>query len=356
MAGTARTKREMVGDCLMMKRMQSATLVWSPAIAGHKSRLVRSRRFRDGTLALSLGLVGALAFATPALAGMGQPSPGQLGLQDAATDIMEQIHWLYNVVNLVIIAIALFVLALMIYVAVRFNEKANPTPSKTTHNAGIEVAWTVIPILILVGIALPSFKLLFAQYTYPPPDVTIKATGNQWNWTHAYPDHGISFTSIMLNDAERADREKKGISSPRRLAVDNEVVVPVNKNVHVLVTASDVIHNWTIPSFGSKVDAVPGRTTATWFRAKREGVYYGQCSELCGKDHSAMPIAVRVVKQAVYDEWVTLMKDRATRGKARELLERTAIEQAKAKVADSATKGRLADTAAPSPVAQAPTR
>lgn len=310
------------------------------------------KRMQSATLGSSLGLLSAVASATTALAGMGQPTPGQIGLQDAATDIAEQIHSLYNLVNVLIIAIALFVLALMIFVAVRFNEKANPTPSKTTHHAGLEVAWTVIPILILVGIALPSFKLLFAQYTYPTPDVTIKATGNQWNWTHAYPDHGISFTTIMLNDAERAERQKKGIPAPRRLAVDNEVVVPVNKNVHVLVTASDVIHNWTIPSFGSKTDAVPGRTTATWFRAKREGIYYGQCSELCGKDHSAMPIAVRVVKQAVYDEWITLMKDRATRAKARELLERIAIEQAKVadsatrnKVADSATKGNLADLA-----------
>ncbi len=297
-----------------------------------------------GNLTCGLAALAAMAMlAGNAIAGAGQPSPGQMGLQTPVTDIAEQINWLHDMVNVVIIGITLFVLALLIIVAVKFNEKANPTPSKTTHNTGLEVAWTVIPVVILIGIALPSFKLLFAQYTYPKPDLTIKATGNQWNWTHAYPDQGgFSITSIMLNDTERDTRIKKGIPSPRLLAVDNEVVVPVNKVVHVIVTASDVIHNWTIPSFGSKVDAVPGRTTATWFKAKREGVYYGQCSELCGKDHAFMPIAVRVVSDAVFNEWSTAMKDRATRGKARELIDRIAIEQAK-----------LADAAAPANVAQA---
>lgn len=300
---------------------------------------------------------GALGIATlglgagDLLAGAGQPSPGQLGLQTPVTDIAEAIKWFHDLVNIVIIAIALFVLMLLIYVVMKFNEKANPTPSKTTHNSTLEFAWTVIPILILVAIALPSFKLLFAQYTYPTPDLVLKATGNQWNWTHAYPDHlqadgkPVTFTSIMLNDAERAEREKKGIPSPRLLAVDNEVMVPVNKSVHVLITASDVIHNWTIPSFGSKVDAVPGRTTATWFRAKVEGVYYGQCSELCGKDHAFMPIAVRVVKQAVFDEWIGALKAR-DRNKARQILEKEAIEQAR----------RVAGTPTSPVLANAPTR
>ena len=312
------------------------------------------KRMQHAVLVVGLGMIGVLAmvwamasaWSGAAVAGMGQPSPRQIGLQDPATEIAEQIHSLYNMVNIVIIAIAVFVLALLVWVVLRFNEKANPVPSKTTHHAGLEFAWTVIPILILVFISLPSFKLLFAQYTYPTPDVTIKATGNQWNWTHAYPDHlqvvdgkpgaPVSFTTTMLNDAERAAQETKGIPSPRKLAVDNEVVVPVSKNVLVLITASDVIHNWTIPSFGSKVDAVPGRTTATWFKAKREGVYYGQCSELCGKDHASMPIAVRVVTQAQFDEWIAAMKSRATRGKAKELLERIAIEQAKVAAAISA--------------------
>ena len=296
-----------------------------------------------GMLSTGLGLAGGLAATRAALDGMGQPSPRQIGLQDPVTDIAEQIHSLYNLVNVVIIIIALFVMFLLIWVVVRFNEKANPTPSKTTHHAGIEFAWTVIPILILVFISLPSFKLLFAQYTYPVADLTIKATGNQWNWTHAYPDilrpdgKPVSFTTIMLNDAERAAQEAKGIPSPRQLAVDNEVFVPVNKNVHVLITASDVIHNWTIPSFGSKVDAVPGRTTATWFRAKREGVYYGQCSELCGKDHASMPIAVRVVKQAQFDEWVAA-RQANDRNKIRQIMDRIAIEHAKTAANPAATQ------------------
>ncbi len=300
-------------------------------------------------MGLGLAMIGLAT--GDVLAGAGQPSPGQMGLQTPVTDIAEGIHWLHDMVNITIIAIALFVLVLLIYVVVKFNEKSNPVPTKTTHNATLEFAWTVVPILILVAIALPSFKLLFAQYTYPTPDLVLKAQGNQWNWTHTYPDHlqadgkPVTFTTIMLNDAERGDREKKGIPAPRLLAVDNEILVPVNKVVHVLVTASDVIHNWTIPSFGSKVDAVPGRTTATWFKAKVEGVYYGQCSELCGKDHAFMPIAVRVVKQAVFDEWIAALKAR-NRNKAREIYEKEAVEQAR----------KVAGTAAAPVVAHAPTR
>jgi cytochrome c oxidase subunit 2 len=297
-------------------------------------------------LAGGVGLAGALGLAGQALAGTGQPTPWQLNLQNPVTEVAERINSFHDLTNIVIIAIAVFVLILMVIVIVRFNEKANPKPSKTTHNAALEFAWTVIPIFILVAIALPSFKLLALQYTYPPPDLVLKATGNQWNWTHAYPDHTmadgkpVTFTSIMLKDEEREALIKKGIPAPRLLAVDNEVVVPVNKNVHVLVTASDVIHNWTIPSFGSKVDAVPGRTTATWFKAKREGVHYGQCSELCGKDHAYMPIAVRVVQQGVFDEWIAALKARDRR-KAREILERVAIEQAR-KVAEAEAKPVLA--------------
>jgi cytochrome c oxidase subunit 2 len=293
-----------------------------------------SKRVRDAILAGCVGAGGILAAGSAARAGVGQPSEWQLGLQAAATHVADRIHAFHDLVNWIIIAIALFVLILLVIVLVRFNERANPTPSKTTHNSMLEFAWTVIPIFILIAIALPSFKLLFLQYTYPPPDLVIKATGNQWNWTHSYPDHTmtdgkpVTFTSIMLKDDEREALIKKGIPAPRLLAVDNEVVVPVNKNVHVLVTASDVIHNWTIPSFGSKVDAVPGRTTATWFNARREGVYYGQCSELCGKDHAFMPIAVRVVQQSVFDEWIGALKARDRR-KAREIIERVAIEQAR---------------------------
>jgi cytochrome c oxidase subunit 2 len=282
----------------------------------------------------ALGMLGAVVWVPLAFAGTGQPSPWQLGLQNPVTDVSERIVWFHDFVNAIIIAIALFVLILLAIIVFRFNERANPTPSRTTHNTMLEVLWTVIPVLILVVIAIPSFKLLYFQYSFPKPDLTIKATGNQWNWTHAYPDHGnFNFTSVMLNDKEREDRIKRGIPSPRLLSVDNEVVVPVDKYVHVLVTASDVIHNWTIPSFGSKVDAVPGRVTATWFHSKKEGVYYGQCSELCGKDHAFMPIAVRVVKEAVFNDWVEAMKARDRR-RARDIIEKAALEQTGAKVAE----------------------
>ena len=216
----------------------------------------------------------------------------------------------------------MFVLALLVYVVLRFNEKANPTPSKTTHNTVLEVAWTIIPIFILVAIAIPSFKLLYLQYTFPKPDVTIKATGNAWFWAYEYPDQGeFEIASYALSD-----EDAKAQNKPRLLAVDNEIVVPVNKVVHVLVPSNDVIHNWTIPSFGSKIDAVPGRTTTTWFRAEKEGVYYGQCSELCGKDHAKMPIAVRVVNDDVYSKWIEAWKEE-DEDAAREILDAVAAVQ-----------------------------
>jgi cytochrome c oxidase subunit 2 len=289
----------------------------------------------------ALAAAGVLpaSLATTAMAGTGQPSHWQMGLQNPATELSEAIHWFHDVlVNPIIIGIAAFVLVLMIYVMFAFNEKRNPKPSTTTHNQLLEVAWTVIPVLILIAIAVPSFKLLYAQYNFPKPDLTIKATANQWNWTHNYPDQGgFSFTTVMLNDEERAARIKKGIPAPRLLAVNNEIFVPVNKVVHVLVTSSDVIHNWTVPSFGSKVDAVPGRVTATWFRAKHEGIFYGQCSELCGKDHAFMPIGIRVVSDAVFAEWAEAVKAR-DRKKVQEIQERTALQQVEAKVASGPTQ------------------
>lgn len=269
-----------------------------------------------------------VALAGPVLAAMGQPSPGQIGLQLPATQVAAEINKFHDFVNIIIIAITIFVMLLMIYVMVRFNEKSNPTPSKTTHNTTIEVAWTVIPIAILVMIAIPSFKLLNLQYAYPKPDLTIKATGYQWYWSHEYPDHGgFAIDSIMLQDDDRQALIKRGIPAPRNLAVDNEIVVPVNKVVHMLVTAGDVIHNWTIPSFGSKLDAVPGRVSATWFKVEKEGIFYGQCSELCGKDHAFMPIAVRVVKEEVFNEWAAALKAKDKK-KAKAIIEKAALEQA----------------------------
>ena len=244
------------------------------------------------------------------------------------TPIAEQIHNFHDVVNWLIIAITVFVMLLMAYVMWRFSEKRHPIPSKTTHNTTIEVLWTVVPVFILVMIAIPSFKLLYAQYTFPPPDVVMKVTGNAWNWTHEFPDQGIQRNSVMLQDNEREEAIKSGMPSdqvPRNLAVNNEVLVPVNKVVHVLVTSSDVIHSWTIPSFGSKVDAVPGRITATWFKATKEGIYFGQCSELCGKDHAFMPIAIRVVKEPVFNDWAKAVKDR-NRNRVREIIRQVAKE------------------------------
>jgi cytochrome c oxidase subunit II len=243
-----------------------------------------------------------LALSGPAYAGDGQPSPWQIGFQEAASPIMEQITSFHTYVNIIITLIALFVLGLMIYVMSRFNEKRNPEASRTTHNTPLEIAWTIVPVLILVAIAIPSFRLLFAQYDFPKPDLTITATGSQWYWTYEYPDHGITFDSIMVQEADLKEGQ------PRLLTVDREVVVPVNKNVQVGVKANDVIHDWAVPSFGIKLDAVPGRLQSTWFRAEREGIYYGQCSELCGRNHAFMPIAVRVVSEAEFADWLAKTK------------------------------------------------
>ena len=290
-----------------------------------------------GPKAALAGLAMLLTQPAAALAnGLGQPAPMQMGLQEAATPIAHELHAFYDLTNFIIIAIALFVLILMLYVMFRFSEKRNATPSTTTHHTLLEVAWTVVPILVLVVIAIPSFKLLMNQYTYPKPDLTIKAIGNSWFWEHEYPDYGnFSVTSNMLTDEEVAERNAKGIPAPRLLAVDNEIVVPVNKVVHVLVTSNDVIHNWTIQSFASKVDAVPGRITSTWFQPEKEGMFYGQCSELCGLNHAFMPIAVRVVSDAVFNEWAGAMQAK-DRKKAKEILDKVALEQASMKTAAAA--------------------
>lgn len=243
-----------------------------------------------------------------ALAGLGQPSPWQLGLQQSATVLMDEIRWFHNFLLWIIVAISILVLALLVYVMVRFNARANPMPSRTTHNTATEVAWTVLPVMILVVIAVPSFRILFHQINVPQTDFTLKATGKQWYWSFAYPDHGkFEFDSLMLQDKEL----KPG--QPRLLAVDNEVVVPVNKTIRVQVTAADVIHSLAVPSFGIKIDAVPGRLNETWFRATKEGVFYGQCSELCGKDHAFMPLAVRVVSEQEFAAWLEQAKKKFAR-------------------------------------------
>jgi cytochrome c oxidase subunit II len=258
--------------------------------------------------ALVVTIFAMLAGGGAALAEFGQPSPWQLGMQQSATPVMDNIVWFHDYLLYFIAAITLFVLALLVIVIVRFNARANPVPSRTTHNTMIEVLWTFIPIVILMFIAVPSFKLLFFQLNVPPPDVTVKATGKQWYWSYSYPDNGkFEFDSLMLKAGELKQDQ------PRLLAVDNEMVVPVNKNVHVLTTGADVIHSFAVPSFGIKIDAIPGRINETWFKATREGVYYGQCSELCGKDHAYMPIAVRVVSEQAFAAWIEDAKKKYAR-------------------------------------------
>ena len=252
--------------------------------------------FRQCLAQFGLGLFGLGLFSGNALAA--QPMPWQLGFQDAATDNMTQITNFNDFLLILMTAITLVVLGLMVYVMLRFNAKANPEPSKTTHNTLVEVVWTVVPILILVIIAIPSFRLLYYQRVLPEADMTVKATGYQWYWGYEYPDHGgFAFDSLMLNDDERGDQ-------PRLLATDTAMVVPVNTTVRVIVTGADVLHSWAMPAFGVKMDAVPGRLNETWFHAEQTGTYYGQCSELCGIRHAFMPIRVEVVEPEAFASWV----------------------------------------------------
>ena len=232
-----------------------------------------------------------------------QPKQWQLGFQDAASQSMREIVNFHNNLLLpVIIAISVFVLFLMIYTCIRFRASKNPNPSKTTHNVTVEVLWTLIPCLILIVMAVPSFKILYKQDTIPKADLTIKAVGYQWYWGYEYPDENIIFESYMIKEENLKENQ------PRLLTVDNEVVVPVNKVVKVLITANDVLHAWALPSFGVKRDAVPGRINETWFKAEKVGTYYGQCSELCGIQHAFMPITVRVVTDEEYATWLAEAK------------------------------------------------
>ena len=228
-----------------------------------------------------------------------QPKDWQLGFQEAASESMRDIISFHdNLLLPIIVAISAFVLFLMLYVCVKFRASANPNPSKRTHNVAVEVLWTLIPCLILIVIAVPSFKILYKQDAIPKADLTIKAIGYQWYWGYEYPDENIIFDSYMVEDKDLKANQ------PRLLAVDNEVVVPVNKVVKVLITANDVLHAWALPSFGVKRDAVPGRINETWFKAEKTGTYYGQCSELCGIKHAFMPITVKVVSEEEYQEWL----------------------------------------------------
>ena len=257
---------------------------------------------RVAAFAVLIGVV--ITSCDAAYAGLGHPSAWELGLQQAGSPVMESIVSFHDFLLYVISAITAFVLVLLLIVMVRFNARANPTPSRTTHNTGLEVAWTVIPVIILVVIAVPSFRLLFLELNVPKADLTVKATGKQWYWTYSYPDNGkFEFDSLIA-----CDQDHIKCKEPRLLAVDNDLVVPVNKVVRVLTTGADVIHSFAVPAFGIKIDAIPGRINETWFKAEREGMYYGQCSELCGRDHAFMPIAVKVVSEKAFTAWVEQAK------------------------------------------------
>lgn len=256
-------------------------------------------RGKIGRQLLGLAIIGiALAAGGIAFADVGQPKPWEMTLQQSASPVMDNIEWFHNFLLWIITSITVLVMVLLIWVMVKFNSKSNPVPSRTTHNTLIEVIWTIVPVMILVGIAIPSFRLLFEQTDIPKADLTIKATGKQWYWTYSYPDNGkIEFDSLMAQDKQ-----------PRLLAVDNEMVVPVNKVIRVQTTGADVIHAFAVPAFGIKIDAIPGRLNETWFKATKTGMFYGQCSELCGKDHAFMPIAVRVVSDQEFATWLEAAK------------------------------------------------
>ena len=235
---------------------------------------------------------------------------GRKGLTDQVTAVGQQAADFHDNWLLVLcVVISVFVLGLLAYAMIRFRRSANPEPSRTSHNTAIEVIWTVVPVLILVAIAVPSIKLINAQYNAPPADLTVKVVGNQWYWTYEYPDHGIDIVSNMLKEKDdptlaEGQRYRTDDDGPALLAVDNRIVIPVNKNVKFLVTAADVIHSFAVPAFWTKMDAVPGRINETWVNVEREGVYFGMCSELCGARHGYMPIAVEVVSEEKFNAWI----------------------------------------------------
>lgn len=280
-----------------------------------------------------IALLSILPFG--ALASAGVPEQGGINFQDAATRIMERLHGFHAYLLIIITVITLFVLALIVWVCIKYNKRANPVARKFSHNTPIEIIWTVVPVLILVAIAGPSFSNLFYQENEPDLEliaafegddpnlypeaaaegwITVKAQGNQWNWTYSFPDeldgggYPVEFVSNPLQRGLSSDADTEEARGPRNLSTDYPLVLPVNRYVRYQTAASDVIHSWTVPAFGVKTDAVPGRLNEGWFLVEREGTFYGQCSELCGKDHAFMPIEVRVVSQDVYDTWMETLK------------------------------------------------
>lgn len=260
--------------------------------------------------AITFPLTAGMALAQDGITGLsvvGKPHDGGMGFQPAATELARDQQWLDHMLLYIITVITIFVVLLLAITIVRYNGRVNRTPAKFTHNTPLEIAWTLIPIIILVVIGSFSLPTLFKQQEIPTADITVKATGYQWYWGYEYPDEEIVFDSLML---AREDLEAHGYAQDEyRLAVDNALVVPVDKTIVVQVTGADVIHSWTVPAFAVKQDAVPGRIAELWFRAEKEGIYFGQCSELCGKDHAYMPITVKVVSQSEYDTWLVRAKE-----------------------------------------------
>ncbi len=249
--------------------------------------------------AIMLSVFGGIGVAAAEDGVVGAPQPWQLGLQVSASPVQEQLTDFHNLLVVVITGITLLVLALLIYVMIRFNSRSNPAPTRTSHNTVIEVLWTVVPVIILVIIAVPSFKVLYYMDKTQDAEMTLKVTGRQWYWDYSYPDQGdIGFSSYMIPDEEIKPGQK------RLLEVDNRIVLPVDTNIRILVTAGDVIHSWAMPALGIKKDAIPGRVNETWARIDKEGVYYGQCSEICGTNHGFMPIAIEAVSKERFQQWV----------------------------------------------------
>jgi cytochrome c oxidase subunit 2 len=312
------------GAPAVMGRLPEARLEDSSIIMTRNSM---SRTKRAGKIAALSGLLGVLPSSLAFAEAIGQPRPWQLGLQPQVTDIGALIDSLHNQLLWIISVITIAVLALLIYVLFRFSEKRNPVANRTTHNTFIEIAWTIVPVMILVYIAVPSFHLLQYELVPPTPDVVLKATGSQWVWTYEYPKDqggGFNFVSKMLDEQQRADLIAKGTSAedaPRLLAVDNEAVLPVGKVIKVEVQATDVMHGFNVPAFGVKVNAIPGRNNEVWFKVDKEGLYYGQCTVVCGDQHSEMPLAFRIVSPEKYADWLKEAKTKfAQNGAAGERL------------------------------------
>ncbi|MEI9906138.1 MAG: cytochrome c oxidase subunit II [Asticcacaulis sp.] len=304
-------------------------------------KLFAGRLFKTAA-SVATALAGA-AFSAAAFAQdkVGQPTDKAMGWQPAATSLKVHTESFYSMLFWIITAISLFVLVLLIWIVIRYNKRANPVPAKFSHNTLIEIIWTAVPVAILVFIAVYSLSLLKEYNDMPTPDVVVKATGNQWYWTYDYPELGVTGIDSKLRDDAKDITKAHAAGIPYLLETDNQLVIPVNRVVHIETTASDVIHSWTVPAFGPKIDAIPGRLNNGWFRVDKIGTYYGQCSELCGQDHAYMPIEVKVVSDADFDAYII-----AQGGKTKAMLAADAASAAAASQAAAATQSSASDASA----------